>query len=100
MLQGQRRVDEDVTLGVKFGRLRDAGHCGDLGQNHLQQPAGVQQPHSPPPPGGGEEPQQLVADALGTHLGDRTRLVGNGAEGVVVDVKLQFRRQTHRPQHP
>ena len=64
-LEHQQRVDPDVAFGMELGRLLDALHGGDLGQDVGQQAGLVQQFEAAARAAFGQDADQFVADALG-----------------------------------
>ena len=73
LLDREERVAEDVAFGMIVGRLLDAPHARHLGEDRREQPRFGEQLEAASRRPFGEDLHDLVADALGGHVGDGGR---------------------------
>lgn len=86
-LEEAEGVDPDIAFGVELGRLADALHPGDLGEDFGEQAGFVEEFEAAAGMAFGEEAGEFVADALGGDAGDGGGEGADGREGIGVDVE-------------
>ncbi len=82
-----------------FGRLCDAFHLFDLGQDFVQQPGGIEQEKSFAGMAFGEHAGEFVTHALARDLMDLCSKFADSGEGSGLDGVAEAGREAHGAQH-
>ena len=93
-VEHQRRMNEDVTLGMKLRRLLAGVHGLDLRDDPLPQAQLRHHMHGPSPAGTGQDAQQFLGNSLGGNLGQPAGRQANALRRFAVDRQFISRRKT------
>jgi len=98
-VEHELRMGEDIAFGMELGRLFDAGHALDLGQDFLQKSGIAQELEGLSSLGRfGQQAEQFIADAFGADAADlRGQLLDRG-EGGRFEGKAEGGGKPDRPQ--
>src|ERR1051326_3115815 len=97
--QHDQRMSPDIAFGMKLGRLLDAFHGGDFGENIAEQTGFIEQFKAAASSAFGEDADQFIAHTLRGYESDAGVQFPNRSHGGGLDLESETRGETDGAQH-